>query len=305
MRPLDRIIPSTLAALLILLPGCDGSDSRKPDPTLVIASLGWIEESIDPTFWTTPPPGGQTAFYDFWIHYTGEVAYGDIEYARVYEPNGRYYWTINRGTAYFSAANRTIGGYGRWYGSPANLLPIGPMHVEVKLTNGRVATYTSTIPAPASLVAGTTTSMYSEDLLSPPAGSAPMILRATAGATNTLTASTQTLVISFSVVDARVYSGFVWLYDAAGLYLGGFFHFRDLWTGAVRSQLAGNLHTDGTVNVLTLQPVDLQLNAGATFDQIEMVRVVLTDGSQYAPQTTGRLRYDCRSVAAVTSLTLQ
>jgi hypothetical protein len=306
MKVLGQGLASILAAVvLVTQPGCGGSgdSGSPPGPSLTIIGLGWYEESIDPSFWTSPPPYGQTAFYDFWIHYSGEIAYGDILTARVYAPNGAY-WTLNRNATFFSAANKTIGGWGRWYGSPPNLLPLGTMRAEVTLTNGQVATYSQVIPAPASAVVGSSTSMYSEDLLSPPPNSTPMIQRATMGAINTLTATSQTISIAFSVADSRVYSGFVWLYDAADSYLGGFFAFRDPWTGSIASQLGAALHTDGTANILTLGPADLLLNTGVTFGQIAKVRVVLTDGAQYAPQVDGHLRYDCRSVGPGTSLTL-
>jgi len=294
--------PVLAAVVLVTQPGCDGDPGSPADPSLTITGLAWSEESIDPSFWTSPPPDGRTAFYDFWIHYSGDIAYGDIQTARVHAPNGDY-WTLNRDATYFSAANRTIGGWGRWYGSQPNVLPVGPMRAEVTLTDGRVATFWQVIPAPASTGAGSSTSMYSQDLLSPPPGSTPMIRRAAMGAGNTLTAASQTLSIVFSVADPRVYSGFVWLYDAAGAYLGGSLPFRDPWTGSIAPQLGGALHTDGTANVLTLRPGDLSLDAGVTFAQIARVRVVLTDGEQYAPQVDGTLRYDCRSIGPGTPLT--
>ncbi len=54
-----------------------------------------------------------------------------------------------------------------------------------------------------------------------------------------------------------------------------------------------------------LQPVDLQLNAGATFGQIAGFRIGLTDGAQCGPQASGTLRRDCRSISAIASLTPQ
>jgi hypothetical protein len=77
-------------------------------------------------------------------------------------------------------------------------------------------------------------------------------------------------------------------------------------TGSVSPRLAGStFHTDGTSNTLTLQPVDLQLTAGATFGQIAGFRIGLTDGAQYGPQASGTLRRDCRSISAIASLTPQ
>lgn len=302
---LRRRLPTrqlTLAAALLL--GCGGSGD--PPKTVSITGLGWLEDNIDPSYWQTPPPGGQTAFYAFRIHYAGNITFGDIQYARVYLPGGRY-WIINRSPAFFDQANQVIGGLGSWYDSAnINLLPIGPLLVEVKLNNGADATYTANIPAPASTTAGSYTTMHPEDLVSPPINSAPMVTRATVGATNTRSSTTGTISITFSVSDSKVYDGYVWFFDAASTYLGGFFRFRNPSTGIVTPLLAGStLHADGTTNTLTLQPGDLQLNAGASVGQIASFHVVLTDGAQYGTQASGVPRYDCRSASARTSLTVQ
>ncbi len=295
----------TLAVVLLL--GCGGSGgSPPPHPSVTITGLGWYEENIDPSFWQTPPPSGQTAFYDFMIHYAGNITFGDLQYARVYLPNGRY-WTISRDSTFFDATNQRIGGWGRWYDSTyVNVLPIGFLQVEVKLNDGVDATYTANIPAPASTTAGTYATMHTEDLLSPPTTSAPMVKRATVGPTNTLTSATGVISITFSVNDPKIYNGFVWFYDAGKAYLGGFFLFRNPSTGLFASQLAGStLYTDGTTNTLTLQAGDLRLNAGATVSQIASFHIVLTDGAQYGVQASGILRYDCRSISARGSLTVQ
>jgi hypothetical protein len=300
-----QAITATLAvAALATLVDCGGTSSpAAPSPT--ITSVGWIEENIDPSFWMSWPAGGQTAFYDFWIHYSGDLSYEEIRSARVYEPNGLY-WTINKDATYFDATRKAIGGWGHWYATNTpNLLPIGALRAELTLTSGLVVNSTLTVPVPASTAVGSYTSIFTEDLLIPPLGSAPMIPRATMGSTNTLTVANQTISLAFSVNDSRVFSGFVWLYDASDTYLGGYFYFRDVWTGAIGAPLGGSLHTDGTTNVLTLGPVDLQLHAGVAFGQIAMARIVLTDGAQYLPQVDGRLRYDCRSVGPVVVLTLQ
>lgn len=294
----------SLAALLLF--GCGGSSGSPPPlPSVTITGLGWLEENIDLSFWQAPPPGGETAFYDFWIHYAGNITFADVQYARVYLPNG-HYWTISRDSTFFDATNQRIGGYGLWYDSAnPGLLPIGPLQVEVKLNDGVDATYTATIPAPASTTAGSYTTMHTEDILTPPPNSAPMVARATVGPTNTLTSATGVISITFSVNDPKVYDGFVWFYDANKAYLGGFFYFRNPSNGQVGSQLAGStLHVDGTINTLTLQPSDLLLNAGATVPQIASFGIGLTDGAQY-PQGSSTLRRDCRSVSALASLTVQ
>jgi hypothetical protein len=307
-----RLVQNGLLALLAAVTlqvgaGCGGSSSSAPPgPSLTITSLGWAEENIDPSNWTTAPPNGQTAFYDFWIHYSGDIAYSDIQYARVYLPTGSY-WNIAANPQHFDGTKRVIGGWVRWYwGSQPNVLPIGSLQVEVKLTDGSDAQYTAFIPAPGSTVAGTYTTMHSEDATSPPPMSAPMLRRATLGPTQTLTAATQTLSVTFSVVDPNVHDGFVWLYDASDTYVGGFFYFVDTSTGLASPRLAGStLYNDGTMNTLTVSAGDLFFATGGSFDQIAGVRVVLTDGAQYGLVANGAVRYDCRSVSAPGQLTIQ
>jgi hypothetical protein len=306
MRPLVRngLLTLLLAAALPIVAGCGrSSSSAPPGPSIAITGLGWYEESIDPSFWTTAPPNGQTAYYDFWIRYSGDIAYSDIQYARVYLPNGTY-WNIASRPQLFDATNRRIGGWGRWYSTQTNVLPIGTLQVEVKLTDGSDAQYTAYIPAPGSTTAGTYTSMHSEDATSPPPMSAPMLSRATLGATQTLTASTQTLSVTFSVVDPNVHDGYVWFFDASGAYVGGFFYLVDTSTGLASPRLDGStLHTDGTVNTLTVSASDLAFATGGSFDQIARFRVVLTDGAQYG--LVPGLRFDCLSMSASGQLTIQ
>jgi hypothetical protein len=291
------------ACLLALAVACgSSSDSIPPGPTVTVTGVGWYEENIDLSNWASPPPSGETAFYDFFIHYSGDIAFTDIQYARVTAPGG-YYWTINRDARLFDAASKTIGGWGRWYASQPGVLPIGPLQVEVKLTNGVTSTYTANIPAPGNLTAGSFTTMYTEDVTLPPAASAPMVKRATVGATGTVTAASQAISLTFSVNDAKVHNGHVWFYDAAGNYVAGSFYFRNPATGLVNSSLPGGLATDGTVNALSIQAADVLFQAGASLGQIARFQVVLTDGAQYGLNTSGRASFDCRSISAFGTLT--
>jgi hypothetical protein len=291
------------ALSVLLVAGCDGSKSGGDRRTVTVTGLGWYEENIDPSFWTSAPPNANTAFYDFWIHYDGDIAFADLEYARVYLPDGSA-WNIAVRPDHLDATNRKIGGWYRWMGATPNVLPIGALRAEVKLTDGVVSSLLAYIPAPASSTSGTYTTMHSEDATSPPLGSAPMVRRATLGATNTFTAATQTISLTFSIADAQVHNGWIWFYDATPSVVATSPYFADPATGAISPLLAGSiLHKDGTTNTLTLSASDVNLVAGKSFDQITRFRVVLTDGAQYQP--SAQLRYDCRSISAAAPLTVQ
>jgi hypothetical protein len=291
-----------LTAMAGLALACTGSDAAWP--TATVTGVGWYEENIDPSFLISPPPNGNTAFFDFWLHYDGDIAFGDLQYARVYLPDGSF-WNLAPTADFLDTTNKTIGGWRRWWWSASpHLLPIGPMRAEVKLKSGLDSSYSFSVPVPGSSTSGTYATMYTDDATSPSLASAPMVRRATPGATNTVTAATQTITITFSVVDTKVYDGWVWFYDTFHTYLGVSKYLTDPATGVASPLLAGSvLHTDGTTNTLTLSASDVSLVSGKTFDQIAAARVVLTDGAQYT--STTHLRYDCRSISALAPLTEQ
>ena len=226
-----------LAAMVGLALACHGSDEA--GPTVTVTGVGWVEENIDPSFWISPPPNDNTAFFDFWIHYEGDIAYDDLQYARVYLPDGGY-WDLAPTVDFLDTTKKVIGGWRRWWWDPTpDMLPIGPMRAEVKLRNGANSSAVFNIPAPGSSTSGTYTLMYTEDATSPPLASAPMVRRATPGAMNTVTTATQTITITFSVDDTKVYDGWVWFYDLSKTYLGVSKVFMNPAIGVASPLLAG------------------------------------------------------------------
>jgi hypothetical protein len=298
-----RLLAATGVLSLLLVVGCHGSDPGSR-PTLTITSLGWYEENIDPSYWATSAAlNGNTAYYDFWIRYDGDIAFADLQYARVYLPDGSY-WNLASEPDLLDPTKRTIGGWGHWRGLTPNVLPIGALRAEVKLTGGVVSSFIADIPAPGASTSGPYTTMHSEDVATPPFGSASMVRRATPGTANTVTSATQTISLTFSVADAKVHNGWVWFFDPVNGYVGRSPFFVDSETGVTSPCLVGpTLHTDGTTNTLTLSASDVTFVAGKTFDQIARFRVALTDGAQYPPST--HLRYDCRSISADAALTIE
>src|SRR6266540_275605 len=122
-RTRRRLLAAISGLSMQLVVGCHGSDSGASRPTLTITGLGWYEESIDPSYWVSSPPNGNTAFYDFWIHYDGDITFDDLQYARVYLPDGSY-WNLARSADRLDVTNKTIGGWHRWFGATPNVLPI-------------------------------------------------------------------------------------------------------------------------------------------------------------------------------------
>jgi hypothetical protein len=303
MRRLKSVSLFFLVVLVVL--GCQQPGGH--DTKITITYLGWYYENIDTSFWTTPPSNGTTSFYDFFIHYDGDIGYGDIKSANVIAPDGNW-WNVCPDSSFFYPQYKVIGGFGRWWdGSAAlDLLPIGDFQVEVTLTNGSISRYTGRIPAPGSTTTGPYAWMHSQDAPSPPGNSAAMPVRATVPAGSTLTQSSQTISISFTVNDAKVYNGFVWFYDSSRNYLGEYSYFRDPATGAINAPL-GTLNVAGGTNTLTLQAANLTyasgIDAAQFFAQASRFMIVLTDGLQYGIQSSGVATYDGQSISAMTTLT--
>jgi hypothetical protein len=271
---------------------------------VTITSLEWLSESIAPAYWSSPPANNQTAFYDFWIHYSGDLAFTDLAWARVYTPDGASWWTLSQDPRLFDPVHRVIGGYGRWFGAEINMLPIGFLIAEIKLTSGAVSWGVGYVPDPGGLTA-TLPNMNSEDRTPPAGTSVPMLRRASPGTSGTVTAATGTISLSFTVIDPKVHDGAAWFYDSAGAYLGGSAGFRDPVTGLVTAALGGALEVEGAENVLTLRTGDIAFVPGTGFDQVARFVVVLTDGAQYGLQPSGRARIGSRSLSASTPLTRQ
>ena len=298
-RALHLLVAAASAGLLA------GCGSTPASPGLAITQLEVVSENIDPSFWSRPLACGQTAFFDFFLHYQGDIAFRDIAWARVFPVGGFHAWDVAPDEAFVDTTARIIGGWGHWYdGYDPNVLPLGDLQADVVLSNGDEAIAHALVPAPGSSTAGVNT-MFNEDVVPAPGASAPMIRRASLGAASSSTAATQTLQLTFSVTDPNVYNGFVWLLDAAGRFVGASAPFRDPVSGLLDPALGGQLATDGSVNTVTLPASSLAMEGGATFGQIARYRVVLTDGAQYGLQPSGVLRLSSRSISAAQAFTLQ
>jgi len=309
---MKKLLVVSCALLLALCAvGCGNAGNNNKPLNFTITGFGWAYENIDPSFWSNPP--GVRAFYDFWVRYSGTIAYNNIVSASVTAPTG-VSWNLVPNSSYVDTQNKVLGGWGRWYeNSSPYVLPIGNFQVTVKLSDGSTKTYSHVIPAPGMLTTGSYTSMQTEDLGSV-SGAAQMVPRAKITGSQTLNQTTKQIDLNFMVLDAAgiVYDGNVWFYDASDNYLGGFFYFRDPKTGGISALLisgggTGTFDTHG-VNELILGASDVTLANGVSqytfFSTVSKFIVVLTDGAQYGPQSSGNLDYDGRSFSAMTPLTV-
>jgi hypothetical protein len=217
-------------AVVLALTGCS-SDSGG-GKSVAITDVSCMSENIHPSF--MDDPAGSTARYNFWVYYDGDIVSSDIEYVRIYSPDGGY-WTIARqgSASYVDTANRVVGGLGHWSYDDAHLhmLPFGLMKAEIKLMNGVVASSDFNVYEPGGSTASANSLFYTESLAVPPPNSAPLLKRGTVGA---VTKNASSIKVPFSVADARVYQARIWFYDASHAAAGQSPLLRDPMTGAIR-----------------------------------------------------------------------
>ncbi len=269
MKKINILISIVLLSFILFFITCDPIIEYN-DKSITITGLGWYIENIDSTFWTGTPLSAH-CFYDFFIQYDGNISLGDIEYARVYVVSDNYYWTIPLTPEYFNSQDKVIGGWYRFYdGTNGNILPIGDLRAVVKIKKGKTSSFVKTIPAPGSSTTNGKQYVYTpEDYSTGSSSYTPMIRRATIGI-RTINIMTQAMEINFTVNDNLVYSGYVFLYDTNGDYVGYSKTFRDETNGSITSIInsGAGLYINGDNNKLTISNPDVTLMTGKTFNEI-------------------------------------
>ena len=300
-----NIISTVSLTLVLLLAACGGTSDKTPSTPapkkqVGIEKFGWVIKNDDPS----RNDDGVTAFLWSSISFadTGLEA-TDFESVRVTSPSGSSWIhdeTSDFERLYDSEENKFyIGNIYATKLDSGSSVELGNYTVEVTLKNGNTAKKTLFVPAPGSRTTDGYEFTYTEDYSgaeNPPSNYTPLPERATI--TNaTLDAQASTLDVSFAVSDDVIYSGWLWLYDEAGEFVGYTEDFRNYETGAVMAQLNGgaSLLTDGSTNTLSLTAASEQLILidEASFSDIASVSVVLTDGKQYIETEIND--YDTRS----------
>jgi hypothetical protein len=128
---------------------------------------------------------------------------------------------------------------------------------------------------------------YTEDFGGVTFGGTPLIRRATPLSGDRYR---NRIEVQFTVNDADVYDGYVWLYDSSAHYIG--------WTDWFRTTIngGGGLYTNGATNTLVAYFTGLDLGTHSA-SEIGGFHVVLTDGTQYV-QPSDDTWYDYRSISA-------
>lgn len=294
---------SSLLALFVVvsalfLASCDILGLGKPednDATVEISAVGWVIETIHPSYWESSDSSTPTCFIRLWIYCDGSFQDADVEGVRVVLPNGATWWSLDEDF------NETDGCFGdgerHYWSSNHDALPIGTMTAEVRLTNGATDTFLFEATRPGSRSTDGFSYVYNQDATENPNSNAyiaalayPSINNATHDGTN------GTLSINFTVNDAREVNGYVWFYDSSNNYVGVSRRFRDSTTGSYIANLGG---TWQTTNTLSLSAEDINFEPDKSLSDVSTFHLVLLDGGQYTPEHYNY--YDHRVISAVAS----
>ena len=205
--------------------------------------------------------------------------------------------TINDSTK--TIGEGMIGLYSNTLSSNGSVMPLGPYIATLRLRDGFEISDTNILPAPGATGDPGISFLYTEDYAGSVTSSHhPMIRRP---AVKGVSRSADTLSVTFATTDTLTYGGWIVLFDGSGAYLGASELLRDFSTKAMSSLVNGGgpLRLDGTDNVVKLTASRNQLVANARFADIRSLRVVITDGRQYA-QTSDA--YDCRAISPLAAV---
>ena len=277
-----------------------------PLPTGIgIKSIDWVIENVDQSY-SESSDFSARIYFDIYFETPGPTA-NDIASVYIKPLVGDIWWNLEDpdkiSKAYNAEKNylsRRL--YSSYLSTNGSILPVGIYDFTVTYSDGSVAKSSLLVPAPGSIVAGSTSYVYAEgyeDALNPPSGYAALPLQA-----DNITAvrSASELTIKFSVTDDKIYNGIVWFYDSEQAYIGPTDWFRDFSTGSVSSVLNNEeLHNDGAENTLTLLESDIRFEEGKGMNDIDSLFIMLSDGRQYA--SNGNRYYDTRSISEKMTVT--
>ena len=270
--------------LVSLLFGCnsDGSSSNDP-PTVEIT--GWIIENVDESVASKYGNiANATAYFSIWLDVVDPDGIDDIVYVEISNPDDRY-WILrdsSSGFDLYDPEDKVF--FIDWCYSSAHphTIILGQYRAFVQDSAGNQATATINFSSPGTALPEEGF-IYSEDYLGSTVGGIEMIKRASV--TNFIKGE-DSIIVEFQVDDARVYNGYIWLYNGSPEYI--------TWSGYFKNTInsGSGILNDGTTNTLQIQSSDLELGI-YSWDDINGFHIVLTDGTQYSPDDN----WDHRSIS--------
>jgi hypothetical protein len=280
-----------LAFATCVLASCSDSTGPAESKKIELTRIGWY-------FQNSPPDYGApySLSLDLGLHYAGsDLVSGDIASATASAEGGT--WNLMPTASSLNDSAKTIAyGWDNFYSSlfssNGSVMPIGEYAFSVKLKNGALVASDFPVPAPGALTDQGYRFVYTEDYTGQVTSAFHPMLRRPA--IRTVDLFDDTIAVEFSISDSLAYGGWLWYYDASNRYLGRSEYFRNYSTKAISWILneATTFRTDGKPNLVRVTAAHSVMNTGETYGSIQSVRVVVTDGLQYANTTRS---WDCRA----------
>ena len=297
---MKRILYLFIAVLLgFSCLSCDSSDDSSGS-SVSINSVGWVLENIDESFFSADDPA--SAFINFWVNLeANSLVASDIDSIAIYAPSGTYWEFDDQSDIeyYFDTEDDTIGGWLRLYSSShPDTVELGTYEFKINFTGGESKEYSLNIPAPGMTSTGGYSYCYSPENYDEVSGYKALPSKAV----DLYLGMEGNVYAEFSVTDDIVYNAMLWFYDNSGDYIGKSAWLRDFETGAISSVLNGGdgfYTTIETYNFVDLSSSDIDFEDGYGIDDINSMRVVLTDGKQYEGESA---TYDSRSISIPESM---
>lgn len=294
--------------VLICLGGCgSGGDSvAGASGTSALKSFGWYYENVAPDFWSS----GETCVLTVVLYYDPALSQSEIAGFVVQAPGGGG-WSVNAPNLQFgtSSSGKPYIIERLSYSSNPAVMPLaGTWTAQLKLTNGQVASLQRSFHEPGSSLDATHPYLYTkEDWWAPSnqqyvaslgrfpsSGYSVQFSPANGGAINTV--GFGTVRAGYLAAEPAAYNFFCWLYDANHVYLG--------YTNTAYSTLDHSpTNLVGTDGELAIVPASVAAaSSGFNLSNVKYLRIVYTDGGQFAPTTYSS--YDYRSISSLIPVNL-
>jgi hypothetical protein len=276
----------------------DTASDKETNQKLKIKSVGWSFDNIDKSYWPSPVPK-TSCFLNFFVFFTKDVSPDIIDYVKISDEDTNA-WIISP-KEFSSYKKGCIGGFTFFPSAKdSDKICIGKYLAEAKLKNGDTLTQKFTV----STVGRVDTDMSNYLSTSPSKKDKKtgfMISRASD--VSSFKTENSEYKISFSVVDSRIYNGFVWFLNKNKTKVASSVPFINKTNGTVSSVINDGtiINNDGTKNSVILRKNDFSFEDGFDEKDIEYAVVVLTDGKQFS-ESKKYWSYDFRSISAVSKL---
>jgi hypothetical protein len=294
--------------ILCLLVGCGGggnASSQNPSESAsLITSIGWHFENSSPDYFNN----GSTCHLIVTLYYIDSIATDDIVNYSMTAPTGSK-WTVvptNSDLGTSSTGKPYIRGSLLYTENPYTFPLAGIWTAEIKLKDGKTSSFQRTLHEPASTNDATHNYLYTKEDWAPstdpsqyiaalsrfPSQGYTVQYSADDGGSITTTGFSE-VRSSFLATEPRAYNMYCWLYDTNKTYLGVTNNEYSIIDHSGTNLITAN-------GELSIIPASTILSAGSgnvDLSKVKYIRIVNTDGAQYAPSSYSNIDY--RSISSL------